>query len=56
MHRGFKKNQNYTWLICAAPNMENISIKKENVNGRPLINLLIKEIILKITKFKVKYC
>ena len=56
MYRGLKKNQNYTWLICAAQNMKNISIKKENVNGRPLINLLIKEIILKITKFKVKYC
>lgn len=26
-HKGIKKNQNYTWLICAAQNMKNISIK-----------------------------
>ncbi len=31
MYRGLKKNQNYTWLICAAQNMKNISIKNENV-------------------------
>ena len=28
MYKGLKKNQNYTWLICAAQNMKNISIKK----------------------------
>lgn len=26
-YKGIKKNQNYTWLICAAQNMKNISIK-----------------------------
>ncbi len=26
-YKGLKKNQNYTWLICAAQNMKNISIK-----------------------------
>lgn len=31
MYKGVKKNQNYTWLICAAQNMKNISIKKDNV-------------------------
>ena len=31
MYRGIKKNQNYTWLICAAQNMKTIAIKKENV-------------------------
>lgn len=31
MYRGLEKNQNYTWLICAAQNMKNIAIKKENV-------------------------
>src|SRR5574344_868935 len=36
MYRGIKKNQHYTWLICAAQNMKNISIKKEKVNGKPL--------------------
>lgn len=33
MYRGVEKNQNYTWLICAAQNMKNIAIKKENVWG-----------------------
>ncbi|MNF01540.1 hypothetical protein D3C80_2005460 [compost metagenome] len=27
MYKGIKKNQNYTWLICAAQNMKNIAIK-----------------------------
>jgi len=29
MHRGLKKNQHYTWLICAAQNMKNIALKRE---------------------------
>ena len=28
MYKGLKKNQNYTWLICAAQNVKNISVKK----------------------------
>ena len=36
MYKGVKKNQHYTWLICAAQNMKNIAIKKEKVNGKPL--------------------
>ena len=43
MYRGLKKNQNYTWLICAAQNMKNIAIKKEKVNGKPLINNTISQ-------------
>ena len=31
MYRGIEKNQNYTWLICAAQNMKNIAKKIENV-------------------------
>lgn len=31
MYRGLEKNQNYTWLICAAQNMKNIAKKLENV-------------------------
>jgi len=27
MYKGIKKNQNYTWLICAAQNMKNIVTK-----------------------------
>ena len=34
MYKGVKKNQNYTWLICAAQNMKNISIKKDNTNDK----------------------
>ena len=33
MYRGIEKNQNYTWLICAAQNMKNIALKKEKVLG-----------------------
>lgn len=34
MYKGVQKNQNYTWLICAAQNMKNIAIKKENVDTK----------------------
>ena len=56
MYRGLKKNQNYTWLICAAQNMKNIAIKKDKI-----INILstkskssIKTIVLipKLLNFK----
>ena len=30
MYKGVEKNQNYTWLICAAQNMKNMSLKLEN--------------------------
>ena len=33
MYKGIEKNQNYTWLICAAQNMKNISLKLEKVMG-----------------------
>jgi transposase len=51
MYKGVKKNQHYTWLICAAQNMKNISIKKSNVNGKPLTNPFIVEYIIKIIKY-----
>lgn len=57
MYKGVKKNQNYTWLICAAQNMKNISIKKTNVNGNPLTKPLIFEYItnfIKIINFILK--
>lgn len=41
MYRGLNKNQNYTWLICAAQNMKNIAIKKAKVNGNPLTDSTI---------------
>ena len=46
MYKGVKKNQHYTWLICAAQNMKNISIKKEKVNGKPLTMTTIIENII----------
>ena len=33
MYKGIEKNQNYTWLICAAQNVKNIAIKKEKIWG-----------------------
>ena len=36
MYKGVKKNQHYTWLICAAQNMKNIAIKNDNVGKEPL--------------------
>ena len=36
MYKGVKKNQHYTWLICAAQNMKNIAIKKDNVGKKSL--------------------
>ena len=50
MYRGLKKNQNYTWLICAAQNMKNIAIKKEKVNGKPLTNSNIIQSIINFIK------
>src|SRR5574344_732162 len=50
MYKGIKKNQNYTWLICAAQNMKNISIKKSNVNGKTLTNQSILEFITNFIK------
>ena len=32
MYKGIEKNQNYTWLICAAQNMKTIAIRKEKTN------------------------
>lgn len=50
MYKGLKKNQNYTWLICAAQNMKNIAIKKEKVNGKPLTNSTIIQNIVDFIK------
>ena len=50
MYRGLNKNQNYTWLICAAQNMKNIAIKKEKVNGKPLTNSTIIQNIVNFIK------
>ena len=48
MYKGIKKNQNYTWLICAAQNMKNIALKKEKVSENSLTNSILLSIIDKI--------
>ena len=54
MYKGIQKNQNYTWLICAAQNMKNIAIKKEKVSEKSLTSPSIYEIFIKIKKvFKI---
>lgn len=55
MHKGIKKNQHYTWLICSAQNMKNIAIKNDNVGKKSLtlsgnynvFNKIIKNLKLK---------
>jgi len=34
MYKGIEKNQNYTWLICAAQNMKIIAIRKEKTKKK----------------------
>lgn len=48
MYKGVKKNQHYTWLICAAQNTKNIAIKESNIDGKHLkSNVSITDIINK---------
>lgn len=68
MYKGIEKNQNYTWLICAAQNMKNIAKKltkgKTNcpnsptnfTNSKNFLHVLLKIeiIILKMTKVQNK--
>ena len=55
MYKGLNKNQHYTWLICAAQNMKNISMKIENRQYKELktshIGLYIIKIIKKLKNF-----
>ena len=50
MYKGVKKNQHYTWLICAAQNMKNIAIKNDNVGKNPLTLSQILYYFIKILK------
>src|SRR5574344_585952 len=50
MYKGIKKNQHYTWLICAAQNMKNIAIKNDNVGKKPLALSSILYNFIKILK------
>ena len=53
MYKGIEKNQNYTWLICAAQNMKTIAIRKykpeENIDNKTKITKILK-IIEKLFK------
>lgn len=51
MYKGVKKNQHYTWLICAAQNMKNIAIKKEKYSEKSLFNLLNDKLLQEYYKF-----
>ena len=48
MYKGLKKNQNYTWLICAAQNMKNIAIKNDKFDRVPINLSLIESNFIKI--------
>lgn len=58
MYKGVKKNQHYTWLICAAQNMKNIAIKNDNVGKKPisLSSIIYKfiKILTNIINFNMK--
>ena len=58
-YKGVKKNQNYTWLICAAQNMKNISIKVSRYEKKGS-NHVIKQAILLVLRFlfypQQKFC
>ena len=50
MYKGIKKNQHYTWLICAAQNMKNIATKNDNVGRKPIKLPLFQHFFTKIIK------
>ena len=57
MYKGIKKNQNYTWLICAAQNMKTIAIwlsrKHEDKKKSGNINCILINKFLFFRKFKL---
>ena len=62
MYRGLQKNQNYTWLICAAQNMKNIVTKltkefKINGKGNSLFTFIHQFFKLLLQKsFCINFC
>ena len=50
MYKGLKKNQHYTWLICAAQNMKTISMKIENRHYEESKTNHIRQILIKFQK------
>ena len=59
IYKGVKKNQNYTWLSCAAQNMKNIAIRVDkrqhelrNTNDSSVISIVYSKILLLIQFLK----
>lgn len=50
MYKGVEKNQNYTWLICAAQNMKNIATKKDKYSNRSLKKDTLFELVIHLLK------
>ena len=55
MYKGIEKNQNYTWLICAAQNMKNIVKKLSKVWDNNPHNLKNNEILTIFSKYFIKF-
>lgn len=56
MYKGIEKNQNYTWLICAAQNMKNIALKKEKYSDNRQDNITISTIFTKFIRKLTNLC
>ena len=59
MYKGVEKNQNYTWLICAAQNMKIIAMKCKKKGKKPLNNsvylLNLNKMLKFISKIQILY-
>jgi hypothetical protein len=58
MYRGIEKNQNYTWLICAAQNMKNIArkIKDKPTKLDPILSNSLKMLKNIFFNFNNQFC
>ena len=57
LFKGVEKNQAYTHLICAAQNMKNISIKRDNIENnreKQYKNIYIYKKMINVIKIKTK--
>lgn len=55
MYKGIEKNQNYTWLICAAQNMKNIAKKLSKVWDNKPHNLKSDGILTIFSKYFIRF-
>ena len=54
MYKVIKRNQHYTWVICATQNIKNIAIKNDNVGRKPLTLSSNTHDLIKILKNIIK--